>query len=112
MHFKRVKHALPSDDDLLGLLFDGQTSNQSGNLFCCLPLSQLAETLLSRPDTRMDDFEEKMSRLRVQNENCTVDWFSRQITLVGLVNSHSVNVGIVNEPNDLVTEQLRVILRI
>jgi hypothetical protein len=53
-----------------------------------------------------------MSRLRVQNENGTVDWFSRQITLVGLVNSHSVHVSIVNEPNDLVTEQLRVILRI
>jgi len=112
VNFKRVKHALPSDDDLLGLLLDGQTSNQSGNLFCCLPLSQLAETLLSRPNTRMDDFEEKMSRLRVQNENSTVYWFSRQITLMGLVNRYSVNVGIVNEPNYLVTEQLRVILRI
>ena len=112
MNFKGVKHALPSDNDLLGLLFDGQTSNQSGNLFCCLPLSQLAETLLSRPNTRMDDFEEKMSRLRVQNENGTVDWFSRQITLMGLVNRYSVHVGIVNEPNDLITEQLRVILRI
>jgi hypothetical protein len=42
----------------------------------------------------------------------TVDWFRRQITLERLMDRDTVHVGIINEPDDLVTEQLRVVLRV
>ena len=69
---KGIQHALAGDDDLLGLLFDGQGANQGGNFFGGLPLCQLSETLLPRPYARVNDLEEKLSRSRVEDEDGTV----------------------------------------
>jgi hypothetical protein len=37
MNFERVEHTLASDDDLLGLFFDGERTNQRGDFFGGLP---------------------------------------------------------------------------
>ena len=71
-HYAHTQHALPRDDDLLGLLFDGQGANQGGDFFGGLPLCQLSETLLPRPYARVNDLEEKLSRSRVEDEDGTV----------------------------------------
>lgn len=44
MDLQGVEHALPGDDDLLGLLFHRQGPNQSCYLLRCLPLGQLQKT--------------------------------------------------------------------
>lgn len=44
MDLQGVEHALPGDDDLLGLLLHGQGPNQSCHLLSCLPLGQLQKT--------------------------------------------------------------------
>ena len=72
VHFERVQHALARDDDLFRLLFDRQRTHQSGDFFGGLPLRELTETFLSSPDARMDDFEEKLARPRVEDEDGTV----------------------------------------
>jgi len=41
MDFERVEHAFASDDDLLGLFFDGEGPNQSGHFLGCEGGSQL-----------------------------------------------------------------------
>jgi hypothetical protein len=52
----------------------------------------------------MYDFQEKLARPRIENENSTVDGLGGQVALKGLVNCDSVHVGIVNEPNNLIRE--------
>ena len=50
MDFEGIQHALSGDNDLFGLLFHGQGSNEGGDFFGSLPLGQLAETFLTGPD--------------------------------------------------------------
>ena len=61
MDFERVEHALASHNDLLRLLLDWEAANESGDFFGSLPLCKLAETLLARPNTRVDDLKEQLS---------------------------------------------------
>ena len=56
--------------------------------------------------------QEELSRSGIENENSTVDWLCRQIALERLVNSNAVDVGIVDKPNDLVGEELRIVLAV
>merc|ERR1719223_1650567 len=77
----------------------------------CLPFRQLTETLLAGPDGRVNDLEEELSSTRIENEDRAVDWLRRQVTLEGLVNRDSVDIGVIHEPDDLVGEQLTVVLR-
>lgn len=109
--FERVQHSLSGDDDLLGLFFDGQRSNQRGDFFGSLPLGQLTETLLTGPNAGVNDLQEQLSGSRVEDEDGSVDGLGGQVTLERSVNGDSVDVGIVDEPDDLVREQLRVVLR-
>jgi hypothetical protein len=64
---ERVKHALAGHDDLLRLLFDRQRPNERGDFFGGLPLGELTETLLTRPDRRVDDLEEELAGTRVED---------------------------------------------
>ena len=58
---------------LFGLLFDGQGPDQSRDFFGGLPLGQLAETLLTGPDRRVDDLQEELTGARVEDEDGAVD---------------------------------------
>ncbi len=41
MDLQGVQHAFPGDDDLLGLFFHWQRTDQGSHFLGCLPLSQL-----------------------------------------------------------------------
>ena len=75
MDLKRIQHSLASDNQLLGLFFYGQRTNQRSDFFGRLPLGQLSETLLTRPNRGVNDLEEKLSSSRVENKDGTVDGF-------------------------------------
>lgn len=75
----------------------------------CLPLGQLTETLLTGPDGCVNNLQEQLSSSGVENKDGTVDGLGRQVTLERLVDGDSVHVGVVDEPDDLVGEELRVI---
>jgi len=56
--------------------------------------------------------QEELSRSRIENENGTIDRLCCQIALERLVNSNAIDVGIVDKPNDLVGEELRIVLAV
>ena len=80
------------------------------HLLGCLPLGELAETLLSRPDGGVDDLEEELPGAWVEDEDSPVDGLGRQVALERLVDGDAVHVGVVHEPDDLVAEELAVVL--
>jgi len=108
--FERIEHAFTSDDDLFGLFLDGQRSDQSSHFLSGFPLGELAESLLSGPGGGMDDLQVELSVTGVEDENGSVDGFGGQVAFEGLVDGHSVDIGVVHEPNDLVGEEFRVVL--
>ena len=60
----------------------------------------------------MDDLEEQLARLWIENEDGTVDWLCCQVALECLVDGDSVDVGVIDEPDYLIREELCVILRV
>lgn len=112
MDLERVEHTLPSDDDLLRLLLDGERTDKSGNLLGGLPLSELTETFLSRPDRGVNDLKEELTRAGVEDKDGSVDRLCRQVSFESLVNRDTVDVGVIDEPDNLVAEELRVVLRV
>ena len=102
MNLERVKHAFASHNNLLGLFLYRQAANEGSNFFRGLPLGQLTKTLLTSPHARVDNLQEELSRLRVEDENCSVDWFCRQVAFKCLVDGDSVDICVVNEPDDLI----------
>jgi hypothetical protein len=97
-----VEHTLTGDNDLLGLLFDGERTDKRGDFLGSLPLGELTETLLTGPDRRVDNLEEELASTGVEDEDRTVDGLGRQVTLERLVDRDTVHVGVVDEPDDLV----------
>mmetsp|Transcript_10676 Transcript_10676/g.30496 ORF Transcript_10676/g.30496 Transcript_10676/m.30496 type:complete len:593 (+) Transcript_10676:6123-7901(+) len=110
VNLKWVQHALSRDDDLLGLLLDWQGTDQRSNFFCGLPFGELGKALLAGPDAGVDDLQEQLTRAWVENEDGSVDRLRGQVTLERLVDGDTVDVGVVNKPNDLIAEQLSVVL--
>ena len=122
MHLQRVEHALARDDDLLGLLLDGQRPDEGRDLRGAsrcpksrkleketthesrqdaaprllgrLPLRELAQSFLPRPDGRVHDFEEQLPRPRVEDEDRAVDGLGREVALEGLVDRHAVDLRV------------------
>jgi len=76
-----------------------------------LVLGQLPQPLLSRPYGGVDDLEEELPRARVEDENGSVDGLGGQVTLERLVDGDAVDVGVVDEPDNLVREELAVVLQ-
>lgn len=115
-----IQHSLSSDNDLFWLLFHRQGSDQSCHFLSCLPLGQLTQTFLSRPHTRVDNLQEELACPWIEDEDCSVDWLRRQVTLKRLremsrvkehavqlspsylVNGDPVHVSVVNKPDYLV----------
>jgi len=102
VYLEWIEHALSGDDDLLGLFFNWKASDECSNLLGSFPLSELTETLLPSPDRSMDDLQEELACTRVEYENSSVNWLGRQVTLEGLVDRHSVDIGVIHKPNYLV----------
>ena len=55
--------------------------------------------------------EEELSGPRVEDEDRAVDRLGREVALKRLVNRHTVDVRVVDEPDDLVAKELAVVLR-
>mmetsp|Transcript_8475 Transcript_8475/g.28819 ORF Transcript_8475/g.28819 Transcript_8475/m.28819 type:complete len:688 (+) Transcript_8475:1085-3148(+) len=110
VYLQGVQHALARGDDLLGLLLDGHGPDERRHLLGGLPLCELPEALLARPDGGVDDLEEELARARVEDEDGPVDGLCRQVALERLVDGHAVHVGVVHKPDDLVAEELPVVL--
>jgi hypothetical protein len=55
--------------------------------------------------------EEELAGARVEDEDSAVDGLGRQVALERLVDRDAVNVRVVDEPDNLVAEQLAVVLR-
>mmetsp|Transcript_24497 Transcript_24497/g.79136 ORF Transcript_24497/g.79136 Transcript_24497/m.79136 type:complete len:322 (-) Transcript_24497:5563-6528(-) len=108
--FEWIKHALASDDDLLRLFLDRQRPNQRRDFLRGLPLGQLAQPLLTRPDRRVDDLQEELARPRIENEDAPVNGLRRQVTFEGFVDGDPIDVRVVDEPDDLVRKELAVVL--
>jgi hypothetical protein len=126
MHFQRVQHARPRHYNLLGLLLNRARANESGHLLGRLPLGQLPQALLARPDTRVNDFQvqacnakhsasiqmgppkikQTTSSAWVKYKYGAVNGFGSQIAFKSLVNCHTVDIRIINEPNNLIGEEL------
>ena len=107
-----VEEGLPRDDELVGLLLDGERADELRDLLCSLPLGQLAEALLARPDAAVDDLEEELPRARIEDEQGAVGGLGGHVALVRLVCGDAVHVGVVDEPDDLVGEELAVVGRV
>lgn len=99
MHLERVEHSLAGHNDLLGLLFDRQRADERRHLLGRLPLGELSESLLSRPDGRVDDLDERLSRSGVEDEDGAVDRLRRQVTLERFVDRNAVHLRVVDEPD-------------
>lgn len=99
MDFERIQHTLTGDDNLLRLFFDRERSNEGSDFFGCLPLGELTETLLSSPNRRVNDLDERLSSSRIEDKDSSVDRLSRQISFESLVDGDTVNLSIVHEPN-------------
>jgi len=104
VHFKRIEHALSGDNNLFGPFLRGQCSDQSSNFFCSFPFGKLAESFLACPNAGVDNFEEELSGSGVEDEDGAVDGFGGEIAFECLVDGDSVDVGVVDEPNDLICE--------
>ena len=96
---------------MLGLFLDWQRTNQGSNLLGGLPLGQLTQALLTGPYRGVDDLEVQVTGSWVEDEDGTVDGLGGEVALKGLVDRDAVDVGVVDEPDDLVREELAVVLR-
>ena len=101
MHLQWIQHTLARYDDLFRLFLYWQRPDQRRDLLSSLPLGQLRQPLLPSPHGGVDNLEEKLSCARVEDEDSSVDWFRRQVTLEGLVDRNTVDVGIIDELDDL-----------
>mmetsp|Transcript_569 Transcript_569/g.1265 ORF Transcript_569/g.1265 Transcript_569/m.1265 type:complete len:352 (-) Transcript_569:2863-3918(-) len=112
MDLQRVQHSPSGHDDLLRLFLHREGPNEGSHLLCCLPFGQLGQTLLACPHRGVNDLQEQLSSSRVEDEDRPVHRFCGQVAFEGLVDRHTVHIGIVNEPDGLCREELLVVLRV
>jgi hypothetical protein len=77
VNFQWVEHAFSGHNNLPWPFFLGKGSYQSCNLLCGLPLGELTETFLACPHACVDNFEEKLSCSRIEDETRAVNGFGR-----------------------------------
>ena len=74
-------------------------------------MTNLSETFLAGPHRRVDDLEEELTGARVEDEDGAVDGFRGEVAFERLVDGDAIHVRVVNEPDDLIGEELAVVLR-
>ena len=84
MDLEWIEHTLACDNNLFGLLLHREGTNESSHLLGGLPLGQLTQTLLTRPDRGVDDLEEELTCAWVEDEDGTVDGLCGEVALEGL----------------------------
>lgn len=55
--------------------------------------------------------QEKLPCSWIKYKDCTIYGFSGEISLKCFMNSNSIDICVVNEPDDLITEDLTIVLR-
>ncbi|KAH3688720.1 hypothetical protein WICPIJ_000320 [Wickerhamomyces pijperi] len=60
-------------------------------------------------DGGVDDLQEQLTILWIHDENTTIDWLGGQVAFNSSVDSHSVDIGVIDEQLGVVTEQLSII---
>jgi len=60
----------------------------------------------------VNDFQEKLSSSWIENENGSIDGFGGQVTLKGFVDGNTIDVGVINKPNNLIAKEFSIILRV
>jgi hypothetical protein len=60
----------------------------------------------------MYHFQEQLPCSRVEDKYRAVDWFGREVALECFVDGHTVDIGVVDEPDDLVVEEVGVVLAV
>lgn len=58
----------------------------------------------------MDDLQEQLSGTWIEDEYGSIDGFGSEISLKSLMDGNSVDIGVINEPNDLLREEFCIIL--
>ena len=102
-HLQGVQHALSGDNDLLGLLLHWQGADESSHFLCRLPLGQLPQPLLARPDRGVDDLQEQLPRARVEDEDGSVDGLCGKVPLKCLQEGEGVVRGKGEGEDEVVT---------
>ena len=83
---------------------------RGADLLSSLPLGQLAQALLPGPYTGVDDLKEELASPGVEDEDGAIDGLCGQVALKGLVDGHTIHIGVIHEPDDLVAEELTIVL--
>lgn len=55
--------------------------SQDHRLYRTYTKTNLSQTFLSCPHRSVNDFQEKLSRARIEDKDCSIDWFRGQVTL-------------------------------
>lgn len=58
----------------------------------------------------MNNFQKQLSSPRIENKDSTIDRFSSQVTFESFVNSYSIDISIIDKPNNLIREELTIVL--
>jgi hypothetical protein len=55
--------------------------------------------------------QKELTSTGIENENGSIDWFGSKISLKCLMDCHTIDIGVINKPNDLVAKKLSIVLR-
>ena len=64
---------------------------------------------MTLPGFGVDDLQVKLTIFRVEDEDRTIYRLCGEISLIGLVNCDSIDVCVVDEPDNLIAEKLNVV---
>ncbi len=109
MDLEWIECALSRHYDLLRLLFNRKSSYKRSHLLCRLPFRKLSKSLLALPHRAMDNLEKELTSPRRKDEDSSIDRLSGKITLVCFMNSDTIDISVIDEPDQLVREQLSII---
>src|SRR5690606_10376236 len=97
MYFERIKQTLTSDNELFGLFFHRQRTNESCNFLSGLPLGKLTQTLLTSPEEDMNNLQEQLTSSWVEDKDSSIDWLGRQVALKCFVDGDTIGISIVDK---------------
>jgi hypothetical protein len=60
----------------------------------------------------VNNLQKQLTGTWIKDKDGSIDRFGGKISFKGLVNGDSINIGIIDKPNDLIREELSVILKL